>query len=37
MADQLNYNELMQASLRTLVKNVMEIIEDGGLPGEHHF
>ena len=37
MADQLNYNELMQDSLRTLVKDVMEIIEDGGLPGEHHF
>ena len=37
MADQLNYKELMQASLRTLVKNVMEIIENGGLPGEHHF
>ncbi len=37
MGDKLNYNDLMQDSLRTLVKNVMKIIEQNGLPGEHHF
>ena len=35
--DEMNYDELVEKSLRNVVYYALKIVEDQGLPGENHF
>ncbi|MGI9386964.1 MAG: SspB family protein [Methyloligellaceae bacterium] len=35
--DQIHYEELAQEALRSVIRKVLQRVETGGLPGDHHF
>ena len=37
MTDPLDYGDLLQQALRSLVRRSLSIVAQGGMPGEHHF
>ena len=37
MADEINYDKLMEKALKHVVVEALKIAADDGLPGEHHF
>jgi len=37
MSDTIDYGNLMHRAMRTLIKEVLSDIAEGGLPGQHHF
>ncbi|MDQ7071183.1 MAG: ClpXP protease specificity-enhancing factor SspB [Rhodobacterales bacterium] len=37
MSDTINYGNLMHRAMRSLIQEVLEGVQENGLPGEHHF
>ncbi|MEM9392290.1 MAG: ClpXP protease specificity-enhancing factor SspB [Pseudomonadota bacterium] len=37
MPKRLDYGNMMHAAMRTLIQDVLRLVSDEGLPGEHHF
>lgn len=37
MQDELNYGQIMQHALRGVMADTLTVVQENGLPGEHHF
>ena len=37
MTDSINYSNIMNSAMRFFIKEVLEIVEEKGLPGNHYF
>lgn len=37
MPKRLDYGNMMHAAMRTLIQDVLQLVSEEGLPGEHHF
>ncbi|MEO1919088.1 MAG: ClpXP protease specificity-enhancing factor SspB, partial [Paracoccaceae bacterium] len=37
MSNDFNYGQMMQKAMQGLLKSILQLVVDDGLPGKHHF